>query len=592
MGNGFIYGEFFNLDKVLYFLWNLSRTFANFLIVALIIGELIKQFWWGGIDGPKMMKYILKMGWGILLANMSWFLIGATIDISTILTTTIGALPSTYIAQDNTAQETIKVAINNARNQSKQTIHLTTTQCDGNPTVSFSDKNTNTTPQSTEEIMDMILPKENSIAWPLMYLGIGVLRLQDFLNTTNIPDDNITHKLFVISTRVGITLLFMVALVVLVIINIFRIVAVWFFVAFAPLLIVLNFAKSDILTSNDLLKKYSIPNIVKSIFAPVIAVWLMSIGLIVIVIMQWFLQINASEILIDNVSIKSSWKSSSIGIDGIFETTMAGDLFGQNTGNLIKNTFSNILLIIFTLFILYGIVKALSMFLKDGIWGKFIEETINLWTKALWSVPMIPIPWGWLWSINSARKVFDDRYESIKNKFSNTRDQDTAIQNMFNKQFGMQNTLYSDSYKKLDKITAGFNNKYSKIRKADYNSMIQEYKDSGIIKYYAGQNVSLSWIWGQNHALEAFFRNLSPEIAKNEFGLEQFTSRENLGDTKTVDNFITQNYRKSTKHKEFFDNIYNALWGDATKLDDKGSNFWSQPIRRAWAPETPPTEEQ
>jgi hypothetical protein len=46
---------------------------------------------------------------------------------------------------------------------------------------------------------------------------------------------------------------------------------------------------------------------------------------------------------------------------------MAGDLFGQNTGNLVKNTFSNILLIIFTLFILYGIVKALSMFLKDGI---------------------------------------------------------------------------------------------------------------------------------------------------------------------------------------------------------------------------------
>jgi hypothetical protein len=61
MGNGFIYGEFFNLDKVLYFLWNLSRTFANFLIVVLIIGELIKQFTGGGIDGSKMMKYILKM---------------------------------------------------------------------------------------------------------------------------------------------------------------------------------------------------------------------------------------------------------------------------------------------------------------------------------------------------------------------------------------------------------------------------------------------------------------------------------------------------------------------------------------------------
>jgi len=119
-----------------------------------------------------------------------------------------------------------------------------------------------------------------------MYLGIGVLRLQDFLNTTNIPDDNLTYKLFVISTRVGITLLFMVALIVLVIINIFRIVAIWFFVSFAPLLILLNFADKDKSYQTGLLEKFSISNIVKSIFAPVIAVGLMSIGLIVIVIMQ------------------------------------------------------------------------------------------------------------------------------------------------------------------------------------------------------------------------------------------------------------------------------------------------------------------
>ena len=50
MGNGFIYGEFINLDKVLYFIWNLSRTFANFLIVALIVWEVIKQFKDGGFE--------------------------------------------------------------------------------------------------------------------------------------------------------------------------------------------------------------------------------------------------------------------------------------------------------------------------------------------------------------------------------------------------------------------------------------------------------------------------------------------------------------------------------------------------------------
>jgi hypothetical protein len=94
---------------------------------------------------------------------MSRFLIGATIDISTILTTTVGALPSTYIAQDSKTQETMKTAINNAKIQSKQTIHLTTKQCDGHPTVSFENKDNPTEQKSTEEIMDMILPTENSV---------------------------------------------------------------------------------------------------------------------------------------------------------------------------------------------------------------------------------------------------------------------------------------------------------------------------------------------------------------------------------------------------------------------------------------------
>jgi 1,4-dihydroxy-2-naphthoate octaprenyltransferase len=94
------------------------------------------------------------------------------------------------------------------------------------------------------------------------------------------------YALFVIGTRIGITILFVIALVVLVIINIFRIVAIWFFVAFAPLLILLQFADKEKSYQTGLLTKFSISNIVKAIFAPVIAVGLMSIGLIVVVVMQ------------------------------------------------------------------------------------------------------------------------------------------------------------------------------------------------------------------------------------------------------------------------------------------------------------------
>lgn len=589
MGNGFIYGEFFNLDKVLYFLWNLSRTFANFLIVVLIIGELIKQFAWGGIDSSKMMKYILKMWWGILLANMSWFLIGATIDVSTILTTTIGALPSTYIAQDSKAQETMQVAVNNAKNQSKQTIHLTTTQCDGLPTVTSENKDNITEQKSTEEIMDMILPGENSVSWPLMYLGIGVLRLQDFLNTTNIPDDNLTYKLFVISTRVGITLLFMVALIVLVIINIFRIVAIWFFVSFAPLLILLNFADKDKSYQTGLLEKFSISNIVKSIFAPVIAVGLMSIGLIVIVIMQWFLQINSSEIIIDNVSIKSAWAGSSIGVDGIFETTIAGDLFGQNTWNLIKNTFSNILLIIFTLFILYGIIKALASFLKDGIGWKFINNAVDLWTRALWSIPMIPLPWWWT-SISAISDTFRNQKNKVMRSFWSNNSQNNAVDNAINKMFGMPQTIDPSIYKKLEQHVNELSRKNYSINDDDINNFFQLYKP--IKEFYEDDdqkkmNNSLSSMSGINKS----FPSLLKKIIASQWTFKYKWRQLNLSPRKewetTIEQYIKDNYKDN--NKLLFKDLYNRLWGEANKLNDDGSNFRNQPFKRAWAIETPPT---
>lgn len=42
MMNSMIYGEFLNLDKTLYMLRNISRTFANFAIAAIIIWSIIQ----------------------------------------------------------------------------------------------------------------------------------------------------------------------------------------------------------------------------------------------------------------------------------------------------------------------------------------------------------------------------------------------------------------------------------------------------------------------------------------------------------------------------------------------------------------------
>ena len=582
MGNGFIYWEFFNLDKVLYFLRNMSRTFANFMVVVLIIGELIKQFWDWGIDGPKTMKYIIKMWWAIILANLSRFIIGATIDVSTILTTTVSALPSTYIAQDSTAQNTMSQAIGNAAKQSKQTIHLDVKQCDGKPTITFENKDSDEVDVNTEELMDMILPWENSVTWPLMYLWIGVLRLQDFLNTTNIPNDNLTYKLFVISTRVGITLLFMIALIVLAIINIFRIVAIWFFVSFAPLLILLKFADQEKSYQIGLLEKFSIQNMIKSIFSPVIAVWLMSIGLIVIVVMQWFLQFSNNKIEFGDVIINNEWSGSVIGVDGIFQTTMAWDLFGQDTGNLIKNTFSNILLIVFTLFILYGIVKALASFLKDGIWGEFIEKAVNLWWQAISSLPMIPIPWLWGTSMAALSKTIWEKKRKIMSGLWTWSEQNTAVDNRINKLFWLPQVMDYATYRPLQKHIDKISKQNYPIDNNDFNKFFELYKP--IQEFYNQEdqqklNNSLSSMTGIKDTLEIFLKKASESNdikAKYEW-TKLWSWTKSDGTVHTIDSYITENYKTN---KKFFEWLYERLWGDKSKLNTDWSNFRSQSFQR------------
>ncbi len=221
---------------------------------------------------------------------MSWFLIGATIDISTILTTTVAALPSTFVAQNSDAKEKIIQSVRNTRQTATIKVNLSNSCGDAKKSTETSntDINNNTPPPTDEEIYDMILPKDDSITGPLMYIGIAVLQVQDF-----VYDDvdglfkSGTTALFVIMTRLAIVLVFVIIIIMLIVINVFRIVTIRFAVSFAPLLIVAMASGDDESRKKmDLLKNFSLINIIKSIFAPVIAVGLMSIGLIVIVIMQ------------------------------------------------------------------------------------------------------------------------------------------------------------------------------------------------------------------------------------------------------------------------------------------------------------------
>lgn len=93
MDNTLIYGEWLGLTGLLFQFWTIMRTFANYVIVFLLVRTIGKEM----LNGTKWAKALGKAVLWILvswvLINMSWFLIGAMVDVSTIATYGVWAIP-------------------------------------------------------------------------------------------------------------------------------------------------------------------------------------------------------------------------------------------------------------------------------------------------------------------------------------------------------------------------------------------------------------------------------------------------------------------------------------------------------------------
>ncbi len=576
MTNGFVYGEFMNLDKVLYYLWNLSRTFANFLIVGLLLMKIVKDLMssqW--IDGKTLTKYVVQLAWGAILINLSRFLVGATVDISTILTTSTSWLANSYIASEtNDLKNTMIQVTSTSRASSKQIIHMENKLCANQAIVELdSQDDWSASTENPKELLDKILPSETSISWPLLYLGIGVLQLQNFQYNSNNPNA-IIDNLFVVSTRLAIILSFTIIMALLVMINIFRLVTIRLSVAFWPLLIILWVTKQDEMLG-DIGKKFSRENIFKAIFAPVVAVGLLSVSLIAIVMMQSLLQFKPHIQRWDAyISSTSQW--SLIGVNGIFDTTIAWDILGNDSGQTIKNTFTNILLIVFTLFILFGVVKVLLSFLSSSWLGhKTYQGIADFGKEALGSMPIIPSEFGWI-SINSGKKYLNKYW--LSSKISKTaNEQNRVVENKLRKMAWLQPFLNSTDYKALTKLEEQFNKSYT-IGSSQYNSLIQDSNKFIDLAWYKKQKISISGMQWVPSALEAFLKNLSKNNTKLwAFGGDSNKSLSPRDDKTSTEQFIQANFKDN---RIFFQKLYSDLGGDPSKLYADGSNFWSKAMQR------------
>lgn len=102
MDNSMVYGEFMNLDKPLYMLWNMSRTLANFAIGWVLLWKIFNYIFSKETGTPAILKdIIIRWTLIVLWINFSWFGLWVLIDLSTVATYTLGAMPLWAIKEIN-----------------------------------------------------------------------------------------------------------------------------------------------------------------------------------------------------------------------------------------------------------------------------------------------------------------------------------------------------------------------------------------------------------------------------------------------------------------------------------------------------------
>lgn len=108
MDNSLVYGEIFWLDNALFKFWQIMKNFANFALGFIFVFSILKYIFdmkWGKATNPK--DIIVKLLLGAVWVNMSWFVVWAMVDLSTVLTVWIWGLPLQLIWDQNIADKPI-----------------------------------------------------------------------------------------------------------------------------------------------------------------------------------------------------------------------------------------------------------------------------------------------------------------------------------------------------------------------------------------------------------------------------------------------------------------------------------------------------
>ena len=435
MTNTLIYGEFMNFDTFLWKIWQISRTFANYTIWFIFLYHILKYLLIPSAKTKSPTGIIKDLLITSVLIQASWFLVMATIDISTISLATISSLPSQVISDSQHLQNEFitemkkNQIIGNALNKKAPKATYINSFSDRFDTLrkvhgwESIDIDQNSLQNISEEtLVDAILPKPDNLAGPLTYMWFTVFKTHNFLRDYNIKDANcieaLTKTIISLILDAWMIILYAFSLAILVIILIVRTLYLWIFIALSPIIILLSTKLLDIGKISSFLdwKK-----ILKLIFQPVLfALWI-SIMFLFIVVVQGFFHAQNEKVNFDNGSITIKENSQLTESKKNYSSELS---IGENAKFFVTQgakSLWDILLWILTLAMMRYFIK-LAITSKTGISGldSFTKNISWLMETAAWNIGVIPTPVGQI----GFKQVWDTNTDSspILNSWKNTQE--------------------------------------------------------------------------------------------------------------------------------------------------------------------------
>lgn len=418
MTNDFVYGTFLHLDSSLWNLWNMMKNFANFTLWFILIFSIAKNLLGVAKNNSSPLNESMKTVWKVLMAwvlvQMSWFLISVLLDLSTIGTAAIWALPSQFIVADTDFQGNMRQLMGNVQHQ---VVVDFSAEWDLVNIVKTGDLNSDF---DVKKLVDTIMPNSNSMVWPLLFVWASVFNLYEISDTSkNTSGTDDWSELFLslwINSFVLVAFSLMMAFIF--VFNLFRLVTLWIVIPISPFIMLFSVFSIggkplEQLNSSDLWKILNYKNVIKLIFKPVYMTLVLSIVLIVMVLLRTLIKadnwnLNLTEQNNLTVASKNIWTQE----DKLYDSSL--DVWSiANISLKLKDSLADILVYILWLALMFMLMK--SCVSGELTWIKFIDDKINALSKSiwgekwklgwiLWEVWVVPIGNEKVW-INAMRKM-------------------------------------------------------------------------------------------------------------------------------------------------------------------------------------------